>query len=408
MASRVDAQDDGNDDEYEMARVKWAALLGPHLAHALGASESYTKDDIKAHLAFFSGHVCAWLGREPLWPLRPACPSALTCDATPLEISYSWNGTASVAVRYVVDVIAPDGNLTRSASLAAAQKTIDGLRGFAGGFGGYRIDMLPDVWVAVTARLAYWERTVHAPPLPLANLAAAAAYPCELCSPSSTFIGFDLASSGRAHGKLYWLLPSCLSARGLLHVLDDVFALLPPDVDTQWAQVRHHLALYGASELRPRMLCIDATRYPTPRIKLYSRCHFDSHASFAAVEPHLTLGGAVPLPPHSHYATMWARLQARYRVDSRPRSRYCMVVHDMLPLQLRSKLYWLTHQMPCRDALIINDFLADFAQPTTLLRRQLHAGHLSDDSTFIKEIGLTQRDGAFDIAAYISPALFST
>jgi DMATS type aromatic prenyltransferase len=384
--------DGADDDTGETARRQWAALLGPHLAHALQASESYTQGDVEAHLAFFHGHVCRWLGRGPAGlPLRPACLSALTCDATPLELSYSANGSASVAVRYVVDVVAP----TRSASLAAAQGAIEGLRRLAGGRRGYRIDMLPDVWAAVTARLAQWEHMLHP------------AAVCGVCSPSSTFVGFDLASEGRARGKLYWLLPACLAARGLLRVLDDVFGLLP-DVDAHWAQVRRHLASHE-SVLRPRMLSVDATRYPAPRIKLYSRCHFDSHASFAAVEPHLSLAGAVPLPPRSHYTTLWARLQARYRLETPSQPRYCMVVHDMRPpAQLRSKLYWFAHQMPYRDALIVNDFLADVAQPTALLRRQLHAGHMSDDSTFIREIGVAQRGATLDIAAYISPALFST
>jgi DMATS type aromatic prenyltransferase len=391
------SQASDENDECETSRRRWAALLSPHLARALDASESYTTDDINHHLGFFNKHACSWLGRGPSSPLRPAFPSALTCDATPLEISYSWNGTTPVAVRYVVDVVAPDMPPTRSASLAAARHAIDRLTcaGSGSGTEAYHIAMLPDLWVAVTARLAYWEHNVHP------------ALVCELCSPSSTFIGFDLAGSG-ARGKLYWLLPSCLSLPGLLELLDDVFALLPSDIDTHWRHVRHHLSSHDASELRPRMLSIDASRYPAPRIKLYSRCYFSSHASFSAVEPHLTLDGAVPLPPHSHYATLWTRLQARYRSDSRPQSRYCMVVHDMLALKLRSKLYWFAHQMPCRDASIISDVLADFAQPTELLRRQLRAGQLSEESNFIREIGLAQRDGAFDIATYISPALFSS
>lgn len=393
-AHEIPTHNAGN-NESETSRRRWAALLGPHLAHALNASESYTTSDINGHLAFFNDHVCSWLGQGPPSPLRPAFPSALTCDATPLELSYSWNGTTSVAVRYVVDVVAPDKTLTRSASLSAARLAIDRLTRAGSGSGAYRIDMLPDVWVAVTARLAYWEHTVHP------------ALACDLCSPSSTFIGFDLAASC-ARGKLYWLLPSCLSPQGLLDLLDDVFALLPSDIVAHWRHVRHYLSSHGASELRPRMLSIDASHYPAPRIKLYSRCYFNSHASFSAIEVLLTMGGAIPLPPHSHYATLWARLQARYRSDPQPQSRYCMVVYDILPLQLRSKLYWFAHQMPCGDGLVINDILADFAQPTDLLRRQLRAGHLSEESNFIREIGLAQRDGAFDVATYISPALFSS
>ena len=392
------------DGESEKARLRWAALLSPHLIHALGTSGSYSQDNIEAHETFFRNHVCGWLGREPSsLPLRPAYPSALTCDATPLELSYSWNGRTSVAVRYVVDLIPINGTLTRSASLAAALETINGLRRIALAED-YHIEMLPDVWVAVTARLAYWEHTVH--PLPSADLAPSTTSSCELCSPSSTFVGFDLTRSG-ARGKLYWLLPACLSSQGLLDLLDDVFTLLPTDIHAHWRQVRHYLASQASSVLRPRMLCIDATRYPAPRIKLYSRCYFDSHTSFATIEPHLTMDGAVPLPPRSHYATLWANIQAKYRLDPHPQSRYCMVVYDILPLQLRSKLYWFAHQMPCRDGAIVKHVLADFAQPTALLRNQVEAGHMSDDTTFIREIGVAHQGDAFDIATYVSPALFS-
>jgi DMATS type aromatic prenyltransferase len=399
LASRVDALD-ADDEQCETDRMQWAALLGPHLAHALEASEAYTQSDMEAHLAFFRDHVCGWLGSAPAGqPLRPAYLSALTCDGTPLELSYSGgssSSSATVAVRYVVDVVARAGRRTRLASLAAAQGALEGLRGAADGLRGYRVDVLPDVWAAVAARLAQWEHSLHA------------AAHCDACSPSSTFVGFDLAGEGCARGKLYWLLPACLSAPGLLALLDDVFGLLPAAAG-HWAPVRRHLAAHAGSVLRPRMLSIDATRCPAARVKLYSRCHFDSHASFtAAVEPHLTLDGAVPLPPHSHHAALWARLLARYRLETPSQPRYCMVVHDMLPpAPLRSKLYWFAHQMPYRDALIVGEFLADVAQPTALLRRQLLAGHLSDHSTFIKEIGIAQRDGALDIAAYISPALFS-
>jgi DMATS type aromatic prenyltransferase len=392
-------------------KARWAELLGLYLARTLIASESYTESDIEAHVDFFRHHVCGWLGPGPMQslPLRPACPSALTCDATPLEVSYGWKGTSSVMVRYVVDLIGLDGNPNRAASLITAQKTINELREYAAGLpiGGYRIDMLPDVWEAVTACFAHWEHKVHASP-------------CAVCTPSTTFVGFDLASSGRASGKLYWRFPACLFGQDLIQVLDDVFALLPlhgANVEAHWAQVRRHLISHstiegGCEGVRPRMLSIDATRYPAPRIKLYSRCYFDPHASFAdAVERHLTLDGAVLLPPPCHYATLWTRLQTHYRLEDGPASqqRYCLLAHDMLPdTPLATKLYWFAQEIPGGDGVMINDLLADFAQPAAFLQRQLDAGHFSQDSDFIMEIGMAQRDdGAFDIAAYISPALFS-
>ncbi|EMD88371.1 hypothetical protein COCC4DRAFT_75592 [Bipolaris maydis ATCC 48331] len=375
-------------------RVRWAELVEQHLAHALTASESYTEADIAGHVDFFRHHVCGWLGPGPApsLPLRPACPSALTFDATPVEVSYGWKGTSSVMVRYVVDLIGRQGNPNRAASLMTAQKTIDGLRKHESrlGPGGYRIDVLPDIWEAVTARLAHWEKTDHTGG-------------CKVCTPSTTFVGFDLATSGRVHGKLYWRLPACLFGQKLLELLDDVFALLPRygvDVDGQWAQLRRHLALHPTSEggsqgVRPRMLSIDATRYPAARIKLYSRCYFDSHASFAdAVEPHLSLDGAVPLPLPCHYATLWARLQAQYQHQPQ-HQRYCLLAHDMLPgTTLTTKLYWFADQMPAGDALIINDLVADFAPPHAFMKRQLDAGHFWHNSAYIREIGMGQRKDA--------------
>ncbi|PSN70282.1 hypothetical protein BS50DRAFT_571558 [Corynespora cassiicola Philippines] len=416
-------------DEAE-ARASWAALLEPHLHHALTASGSYTDTDTAAHLAFFRDHVCSWLGRAPvavppdLRPAsqpayQPAFPSALTCDATPLEISYSWkrggNGPKKARVRYVVDVMPADGTPGRPASLAAAQRALDGL---AAHQTGYRIDMLPDLWAAVTTRLAAWEQTAHLPG-------------CGLCSPSSTFVGFDLASA-EARGKLYWLLPACLPSQELLELLDDVLGVLP-GFGAHWTEIRRylgsHLGSSAGGTLRPRMLSIDATRYPSPRLKLYSRCHFSADAPFAAVGDALSLGGAIPQPPYSrsHYARLWAGVRDWYRQLPQldlPQQRYCMVVHDMHDIHnihcirhidqvkpiagmLTSKLYWFCHQLPGRDARVIDHLLADFSEPAAFFQRQIQDGHFSSASSFIREIGLAQREDQVEVAAYVSPALFS-
>lgn len=420
---------------------RWSRLLVPHLEHALTASQSYTGDEARSHVAFFSAHVTRWLGPAPAVAspssgsstssrgMVAAYPSALTADHTPLEISYSWKGTAPASVRYVVDIVPPGAQATRAASLAPAGRAIDGLRALAlprGGAGTaapgpevpavpavsappapsappplaaqnqqqqqeqeqqkqYAIDLLPDLWTSVTAQLAHFEHDIHPTNRPA----------CNSCGSSSTFVGFDLVRA-RARAKLYWLLPACLPAAALLALLDAIFArclahghLTPlTGFAAHWAQVRNYLLTHGTDTLRPRMLSCDATRYPFPRVKIYTRCYFASDESFDVIEAHLTLRGAICLQPRSRdqYAALWACLMDNYRLHThdaqrQKHQRYCMIAYDIFPAPdgddgpnsgLASKLYLFCDQMPGHDAFVARELLGPFSAPAGFFRRYVH------------------------------------
>ncbi|KAL3472466.1 hypothetical protein BJX99DRAFT_235403 [Aspergillus californicus] len=43
------------------------------------------------------------------------------------------------------------------------------------------------------------------------------------------------------------------------------------------------------------MLSIDATKFPMPRVKVHARRVFSNTDKFSDIEPHLSLGGTIPL-----------------------------------------------------------------------------------------------------------------
>ncbi|KAF2128274.1 hypothetical protein P153DRAFT_431961 [Dothidotthia symphoricarpi CBS 119687] len=404
---------------------EWSQLLGSHLEHALTTSESYTSDESKDHLDFFRSHVCRWLGPAPkangnAEHISAAYPSALTADHTPCEISYGWKkGQGPTTVRYVVDMIPSNAKSGRIASLAAASRAIDELS-FLAASASPGVLMSPDLWAAVTAEMTKLEHEIHPVDRPS----------CGPCSSSSAFIGFDLIRRG-ARAKLYWLLPACLSPTGLLDLLDVVFERCMvdghltglPRFAEHWAQVRHYLSInmHGPDALRPRMLSLDASHHPIPRVKLYNRYYFASDESFDVMKSHLALGGEIALQPQTHdeYAALWTCVQENNRlhahtVEELERQRYCMVAYDIFPAPggkgnntITSKLYLFCDQLPGHDAFVTNELLAKFPAPADFLRREFENGRLSERSTHIKEVGLTGRDGVVDIAAYISPSIFT-
>lgn len=325
------------------------------------------------HLAFFNTHVSRWLGPAPAvntesGRIAAAYASALTADHTPLEISYSWKGGAPVSVRYVADMVPHDAKPTRAASLAAASQAIDGLRDL-----GPHMDLLPDLWASVTAQLAHLEHDIHPTNGPR----------CRSCGPSSVFIGFDLEHA-RARAKLYWLLPACLPAVSLLALLDTIFARCLaeghltqlPRFAMHWAQVRSHLFSHMQQGLLPRMLSVDASRYPFPRVKIYTRCYLAADESFDVIEAHLSLRGGIQ-PPRDQYAALWACVQEKCRLHAQ-RQRYCIIAHDIFPAPhghdgldsgITSKLYLLCDQIPGHDGFVTRELLARFPASAKFFRR---------------------------------------
>lgn len=402
------------DSSSEFAR-QWFGLLAPHVEHALTATQCYTVDEVRSHLGFLSTYVGAWLGPAPesnarrgigsKRALAPAYPSALTSDYTPLEFSYSWKtvdgesegSIRPVTARFVTDIIPPDAQQTRSASLAAALQVIDRLRALASmtllpPLENYGLCLFPDMWASVTSHLAKFEQEIHSP-----APAAPSLQPCPQCCPSSTFIGFDLTRShgyANAKAKLYWLLPSCQTVPALLALLDAIFALCIheghfarfrlPTFPDNWAKIRDYIAANSHS-LRPRMLCLDATKYPFPRVKIYTRCYFKEDEPFDNLKAHLTLQGAIRLPVHflDKCASLWSCLLENYKQNAsptpqkQPDSKYCMIVHEISPTskeqpvadgKLASKLYLFCDKIPGHDAFVTQELLGRFKAPAAFWR----------------------------------------
>ena len=395
---RLDALESGASDPSE----QWSRLLGPYLEQALISTRSYTTEEIRNHLAFFRTCVTTWLGPPPnagsmLSPegvfrlsWAPAFPSALTSDHTPLEISYSWKradgeGSTTPVVRFVTDIIPKDGEQSRSASLTEGMRTIETLQLPVCSS---TIDVFgwPDLWECITSQLAQSERSIHPP----------GSRPCAACSPSSTFIGFDLARS-HVKAKLYWLMPSCQTMPALLMLLDGIFAVCVAEghfarlrnFAFNWAQIRGHLSTHSDS-LCPRMLSLDATKYPFPRLKLYSRCYFRNDEPFDTIQSHLNLNNAIALPANFLHKcrALWSCLLENYRGNEpqspqdqaqQKYSKYCMVLHEISPTSLtegtdvdsclKCKLYLFCKQVPGHDVFVVKELLGRFEGPAAFFRR---------------------------------------
>ncbi|KAL8792796.1 MAG: hypothetical protein Q9195_004609 [Heterodermia aff. obscurata] len=375
--------------------AKWSSILCPSIEKALTSTQAYTEEEVRNYLAFFSTEVISWLGPAPSPTGTPspngkldirwkaAYPSALTSDHSPVEISYSWKcadvkGNIAPVARFVTDTIPSDAQLSRFESLARASHAINHIRSLE--TSSYKLLGFPDLWTCVTDQLTKNDREIH----------TTGTSPCVQCSTSSTFIGFDLAST-HIKAKLYWLLPSCLTVPALLKLLDDLFTVCLAEryftrlrnFTSQWTQIRDHIHSH-LDTLQPRMLCLDATKHPFPRLKLYSRCYFHDEESFDAIQSHLKLGGAIEL--HDRFLNtcrdLWSCLMENFRKYPEPNSqsqgprqgsRYCMIVHeisaasstaeDVVDSCLASKWYLFCDRMPGRDAFVTRDLLSRFEGP---------------------------------------------
>ena len=377
--------------------AQWSSILCPYIEKALTSTQAYTEEEVRNYLAFFSTEVVSWLGPNPSHTGTPspngklsfswkaAYPSALTSDHSPVEVSYSWKAAGikeniAPVARFVTDIIPSDAQLSRSKSLAEASRVISHLRSLE--TSSYKLLGLPDLWTCVTDQLTKHDTDIH----------TAGTSPCAQCSTSSTFVGFDLAST-HIKAKLYWLLPSCQTVPALLKLLDELFTVCLAErhftclrnFTSQWTQIRDHIHTHRDT-LQPRMLCIDATKHPFPRLKLYSRCYFHDEEPFDAIQLHLTLGGAIEL--HKRFLNacrdLWSCLMEKFKTypetnfqsqDPRQGLRYCMIVHEISAASstpeadevvdscLASKWYLFCDRMPGRDAFVTRDLLSRFEGP---------------------------------------------
>ena len=266
----------------------------------------------------------------------------------------------------------------RAASLAEAFRVIDRLGKLA--LTSPNISSFPELWASVTEQLAKYDVEIH----------SAKPWPCPECSASSTFVGFDL---GRSHIKikLYWLLPSCQTVPALLGLLDGLFAKCLADghftslgsFSSHWSRIQDHISTHRDT-LQPRMMCLDATKHPFPRLKLYSRCYFRDDELFDMILLHLTLGGAIELQEQfvDKCRGLWSCLMENYKKHSEPslqqqgQRRYCMIVHEISAASsttgavvdtcLASKLYVFCDKIPGHDAFVTRELLGRFQGPAVL------------------------------------------
>ncbi|KAA8894295.1 dimethylallyl tryptophan synthase [Sphaerosporella brunnea] len=380
----------------------WPSILAPYLSTALTHRGSYTESEILHHTAFFAKHVSSWLGPGPTGSNRAQYPSSMTKDYTPFELSFCWksaqqNGTP--IVRYVIDIFPQDPTSDRRGSLSRALDAIASLNVLSKEPDN-QLSVFPELWSHVTRFFMSIEATLHATP-------------CESCRPSSTFIGFDLVAT-QTRAKLYWLLPSCQSTPDLLQTIDQLFetcaSVNPFFASTSftagWSQLREHVAA-NAESLRPRMVSIDATRWPAPRVKFYTRCVFaESNNGFGVIRPHLTLDGKLSL--ESDFENTCERLwEGLVQKEGEKRSKYCMLLWDIgVEGTVGSKLYIMCQEIPRTDVVVAGKVLE-------CCRASAGAGLLEafaakdTPSAFIGEIGLAPRGAETEVSIYASPCWFS-
>ena len=300
----------------------------------------------------------------------------MTNDLTPFELSLCWKEQKQQGkpiVRFVNDIIPSDAERIRSASLSQSLRLIDALQKVAEDeSSGLTLHVLPGIWKAVSKCLNDAEPSIH----PQGG--------CSQCGPSSVFIGFNLKQS-LVSSKLYWLLPSCLDLSVVLDLINRIFTacavvhefLASPVFLNSWHQIRDHVSMHPET-LTLRMLSIDATAFPAPRIKIYVRCRFNGQKGFDAWEQHLRFNDSVTCPGEfrSMCRDLWTSLTTNpdewtmSRPDTGPK--YCLILYDLtascsasssssltangvneLRQNLSSKLYVMCQEIPRPDSFII-------------------------------------------------------
>lgn len=145
-----------------------------------------------------------------------------------------------------------------------------------------------------------------------------------------------------ASGKFYWRLPYCLNIPEALELVDRLFIacasiqdfFASPAFQILWLQIRDHLHTNSES-LTPRMLSIDATAFPAPRIKIYARCRFNGQKNFDAWGKHLCLSESITCPADflSTCRDLWTSLTTntdewtKSRPEAEPES--CLILYEL-------------------------------------------------------------------------------
>lgn len=191
------------------------------------------------------------------------------------------------------------------------------------------------------------------------------AQPCTRCSPSGVFLAFDLVGSA-TFAKPYWVFPSCQQTSTVIASVDNalqvsakteptLFSRLLESWDTIAAHMKEHPDI-----LAPRMLSINATKYLTPRVKLYIRQSFVKSSSFSEIEPHLTLGGRIPIAERFRQdcERLWNSLLEAEHSGRGPS--YCLLLYDLptgapgeaAEKNVSAKLYIMCQEIPRADSFV--------------------------------------------------------
>lgn len=173
------------------------------------------------------------------------------------------------------------------------------------------------------------------------------------------------------------------------------------------------------------MLSVDATLYPAPRIKLYTRCLFHGQRNFASWRKHLTLDDAISLNKdfEATCQELWESMaESQEWAKSQPESgpQYCLILYDLsvspahssspaaalLQPDISSKLYIMCQEIPREDSFLARKILdhCRLARSAPILRTfsELHLA-----TNFICEIGLASRKEGIETSIYINPTVFS-
>ncbi|KAL2758485.1 hypothetical protein ACRALDRAFT_1080298 [Sodiomyces alcalophilus JCM 7366] len=405
----------------------WDSIITPSLDYVLRSECGYSEDQTRRHVLFFRENLMPWLGLPPRATITadgaltfsPRYASAMTNDFTPLEYSYSWKTADKAGVpvfRYIFDVAPPAGTGTRTDTLRAALAAIEHLANRpATGGDQLEVHIFPVLWKYVTQWFLDREPLIHPSEQDGGR--------CARCGISSTFVGCELASEG-ASLKLYWLLPSCQAPETTLGELDGLFdgakshSSLFADAGFWhlWSTLRDYVSSHS-DILRIRMLSMDATQFPSSRVKVYTRCMFGDSVRFAdAILPHLSLGGQVDIPSHfvDTAARVWDSVVglATDGRRSRRRPRYCLLLHEVGiskssgQVVIGAKLYIMCGEVADADSVLVEKLMRNCPR---LKDSNLRSQFPSDGKPTgqIAEIGLVPRKDETEIGLYLNPCLFS-
>ncbi|KAJ5643141.1 uncharacterized protein N7484_005648 [Penicillium longicatenatum] len=370
----------------------WNDILMPYLRDTLAFHGCYTTEDMNRHLEFFSNHVTRWLGPGPSYNPDTGLavmkyPSSLTNDHTPFEVSCCWKSklqSGKPIVRYVTDVIPFHLEVSRMAGFKSAIEVIATLERVAKcPKGEFLLRAFPKLWSHITDKMIEYEQQTHSEP-------------CKKCSPSGVFVGFDLVDSV-SFAKLYWLFPACQKTPELVQGVRSMLASCVdhsptnfPRLIQNWAKIENHFNSYP-DILQPRMLSVDATKFPEPRVKVYARRIFSGTNDFSDIEPHLSLNGTIPLPGafRDTCKGLWGSLIGAE--DSQPGKgpKYCLLLYEIgtgssskSPAEeVSAKLYVMCQEIPRVDSFVAQCLYqnCDVLQDADLIKYELRLRELVRD-----------------------------